>query len=64
MDAIDAKDGAGLRAILARSGAIEAARERALALVAEAKEILPATRRAGSRELLLELADRVVAREH
>ena len=63
MDAIDAKDGAALRAILARSGAVERARERALALVAEAKAILPETRRPGSRELLLELADRVVARE-
>ena len=63
MDAIDAKDGAALRAILARSGAVERARERALTLVAEAKAILPATRRPGSRELLLELADRVVARE-
>ena len=37
MDAIDAKDCAALRAILARSGAVERARERALALVAPQK---------------------------
>jgi octaprenyl-diphosphate synthase len=61
--AIAAKDGAGLRAALARSGSIEAARDEAKRIVAEAKLGLPQTRRAHSRELLLELADRVVARD-
>jgi octaprenyl-diphosphate synthase len=64
MDAIDAKDGALLRSLLDRSGAVGMAREKAVGLVAEAKSILPPTRRTGSRELLLDLADRVVAREH
>jgi len=63
LDAIEAKDGASLRALLARSGSIDGARAKALAIVEEAKALLPETRRAGSRELLLELADRVVARE-
>ncbi len=61
--AIAAKDGAGLRAALVRSGSIEAARDEAKRIVAEAKRGLPQTRRAHSRELLLELADRVVARD-
>ncbi|MEY5061909.1 MAG: Octaprenyl-diphosphate synthase [Planctomycetota bacterium] len=61
--AITAKDGVGLRAALERSGSIEAARDEAKRIVAEAKRGLPATRRAHSRELLLELADRVVARD-
>jgi octaprenyl-diphosphate synthase len=61
--AIAAKDGAALRAALVRSGSIEAARDEAKRIVAEAKRGLPATRRAHSRELLLELADRVVARD-
>ncbi|MFZ9914327.1 MAG: polyprenyl synthetase family protein, partial [Phycisphaerales bacterium] len=60
LDAIEAKDGASLRALLARSGSIDGARAKALAIVEEAKALLPETRRAGSRELLLELADRVV----
>lgn len=60
--AIEAKDGAALRTMLMRSGAIEAARARAVELVEDAKRGLPATRRTHSRELLLELADRVVAR--
>ena len=64
LDAIDAKDGAGLRAALAASGAIDGARAHAVELVEEAKRGLPPTRRTGSRELLLELADRVVARDH
>ena len=46
-----------------RSGAIEAARARAVEIVEDAKRGLPATRRTYSRELLLELADRVVARD-
>jgi octaprenyl-diphosphate synthase len=61
--AIDAKDGAALRACLVRSGSIDAARSEAVRIVGDAKRGLPATRRAHSRELLLELADRVVARE-
>lgn len=60
--AIEAKDGAALRTMLMRSGAIEAARARAVEIVEDAKRGLPATRRTHSRELLLELADRVVAR--
>jgi geranylgeranyl pyrophosphate synthase len=64
MDAIEAKDGASLRRVLARSGSIDAAREKAISIVEEAKALLPATKRAHSRELLLELADRVVARNH
>ena len=61
--AIEAKDGAALRTMLMRSGAIEAARARAVEIVEDAKRGLPATRRTQSRELLLELADRVVARD-
>ena len=61
--AIAAKDGVALRAALVRSGSIEAARDEAKRIVAEAKRGLPETRRAHSRELLLELADRVVARD-
>ena len=61
--AIEAKDGAALRTMLMRSGAIEAARARAVEIVEDAKRGLPATRRTHSRELLLELADRVVARD-
>jgi geranylgeranyl pyrophosphate synthase len=64
MDAIEAKDGASLRRVLTRSGSIDAAREKAISIVEEAKALLPATKRAHSRELLLELADRVVARNH
>jgi octaprenyl-diphosphate synthase len=60
--AIEAKDGAALRTMLMRSGAIEAARARAVEIVKDAKRGLPGTRRTHSRELLLELADRVVAR--
>ena len=60
--AIEAKNGAALRTMLMRSGAIEAARARAVEIVEDAKRGLPATRRTHSRELLLELADRVVAR--
>ena len=60
--AIEAKEGAALRTMLMRSGAIEAARARAVEIVEDAKRGLPATRRTHSRELLLELADRVVAR--
>ncbi|MEY3025510.1 MAG: Octaprenyl-diphosphate synthase [Planctomycetota bacterium] len=63
LEAIDAKDGLALRAALAASGSIEAARAEAVRIVDEAKHGLPATRRAHSRELLLELADRVVARD-
>ena len=55
--------GAALRALLARSGSVDAARAKAVAIVEEAKRLLPETRRAHSRELLLELADRVVARD-
>jgi octaprenyl-diphosphate synthase len=64
LDAIDAKDGAALRRALEESGSIDAARARAVAIVEEAKRELPATTRTGARELLLELADRVVARDH
>jgi geranylgeranyl pyrophosphate synthase len=64
MDAIEAKDGASLRRVLTRSGSIDAAREKAISIVEEAKALLPATKRDHSRELLLELADRVVARNH
>ncbi|MFM7132830.1 MAG: polyprenyl synthetase family protein [Planctomycetota bacterium] len=63
LDAIEAKDGPRLRALLGASGSIDAARAFAVDIVAEAKRGLPRTRRSGSRELLLELADRVVARE-
>ena len=63
LDAIEAKDGARLREALFASGAIDAARAFAVGIVEEAKRALPATRRTGSRELLLELANRVVARE-
>jgi octaprenyl-diphosphate synthase len=63
LDAIEHRDPQALRAALERSGSIAAARARAVAIVAEAKRGLPDTRRAHSRELLLELADRVVARE-
>jgi geranylgeranyl pyrophosphate synthase len=63
MRAIEAKDGTALRALLTRSGSIDAARAKAVGIVEEAKSLLPATRRAHSRELLLELADRVVARD-
>ena len=61
--AIERKDPAALRAALVASGAIDAARARAVAIVEDAKRGLPATRRSHSRELLLALADRVVARE-
>jgi octaprenyl-diphosphate synthase len=61
--AIEAKDGAALRAALVRSGSLDAARARAVEIVEEAKRGLPETRRAHSRELLLELADRVVSRD-
>lgn len=64
LDAIDAKDGARLRSALTASGAIERARAQARSFVDEAKRVLPPTRRTGSRELLLEIADRVVARDH
>jgi octaprenyl-diphosphate synthase len=63
LHAIEAKDGAALRTMLMRSGAIDAARARAVEIVEDAKRGLPATRRTHSRELLLELADRVVARD-
>ena len=63
LDAIAGKKSTVLREALTRSGSIEAARSRAIEIVAQAKRGLPATRRAHSRELLLELADRVVARE-
>jgi len=63
LEAIDAKDGPALRRVLTRSGSIDAARARAVAIVEDAKRGLPQTRRAHSRELLLELANRVVARE-
>jgi octaprenyl-diphosphate synthase len=62
--AIESKDGPALRALLARSGSIDAARAKAVGIVEEAKRLLPATRRAHSQELLLELADRVVARDN
>jgi octaprenyl-diphosphate synthase len=61
--AIEAKDGNALRAALAASGSIDAARAEAVRIVEEAKLGLPETRRMHSRELLLELADRVVARD-
>ncbi len=61
--AIESKDGAALRRALERSGSIDAARAKAVEIVEDAKRGLPATRRAHSRELLLELADRVVARD-
>lgn len=61
--AIEAKDGAALRAALVGSGSIDAARAEAVRIVEEAKHGLPETRRVHSRELLLELADRVVARD-
>lgn len=64
LDAIDAKDGAALRAALTSSGAIDRARMQAVELVEAAKRELPTTRRTGARELLIELADRVVARDH
>jgi octaprenyl-diphosphate synthase len=64
LEAIAAKDGAAVRAMLTRSGAVDAARARAVSIVEEAKRLLPNTRRTGSRELLLGLADRVVARDH
>ncbi|MFM1868330.1 MAG: Octaprenyl-diphosphate synthase [Planctomycetota bacterium] len=64
LDAIDAKDGAMLRAALTSSGAIDRARLQAVELVEAAKRELPTTRRTGARELLIELADRVVARDH
>lgn len=64
LDAIDAKDGAALRAALTSSGAIDRARMQAVELVEAAKRELPTTRRRGARELLIELADRVVARDH
>jgi octaprenyl-diphosphate synthase len=64
LDAIDAKDGAALRAALTSSGAIDRARLQAVELVEAAKRELPTTRRTGARELLIELADRVVARDH
>jgi octaprenyl-diphosphate synthase len=64
LDAIDAKDGAALRAALTTSGAIDRARLQAVELVEAAKRELPTTRRTGARELLIELADRVVARDH
>jgi geranylgeranyl pyrophosphate synthase len=62
--AIDRRDPQSLRAALMASGSIDAARARAVAIVAEAKRGLPVTRRTHSRELLLELADRVVERQH
>jgi octaprenyl-diphosphate synthase len=61
--AIESKDGAALRRALERSGSIDAARAKAVEIVEDAKRGLPATKRAHSRELLLELADRVVARD-
>lgn len=64
LDAIDAKDGEALRAALTSSGAIDRARMQAVELVEIAKRELPTTRRTGARELLIELADRVVARDH
>ena len=64
LDAIDAKDGAALRTALTSSGAIDRARMQAVELVEAAKRELPTTRRTGARELLIELADRVVARDH
>lgn len=64
LDAIDAKDGAALRTALTTSGAIDRARLQAVELVEAAKRELPTTRRTGARELLIELADRVVARDH
>ncbi len=63
LDAIERRDPTALRAALARSGSIQGARARAVSIVEEAKRGLPATRRTHSRELLLELADRVVARD-
>jgi octaprenyl-diphosphate synthase len=63
LDAIEHRDPQALRGALERSGSVAAARARAVSIVAEAKRGLPETRRAHSRELLLELADRVVARE-
>jgi octaprenyl-diphosphate synthase len=63
LDAIERRDPTALRAALARSGSIQGARARAVSSVVEAKRGLPATRRTHSRELLLELADRVVARD-
>lgn len=63
LDAIERRDPTALRAALERSGSIQGARARAVAIVEEAKRGLPATRRTHSRELLLELADRVVARD-
>jgi geranylgeranyl pyrophosphate synthase len=47
---------------IAATGALEQARERALALVAEAKEALPASLPAGRSALLEQVADAVVAR--
>ena len=63
LEAIECRDPQALRIALERSGSIAAARARAVAIVAEAKRGLPETKRAHSRELLLELADRVVARD-
>ena len=63
LEAIQAKDGAGLRAALARSGSIDAARAEARRIVEDAKRGLPTTHRKHSRELLLDLADRVIARD-
>ena len=63
LEAIEARDALALRHALDRSGSIAAARARAVEIVEDAKRGLPETRRSHSRELLLELANRVVARD-
>ncbi|RLS67171.1 MAG: polyprenyl synthetase family protein [Planctomycetota bacterium] len=63
LEAIEAKDSVALRDALTASGSIDAARAKAVAIVEEAKRGLPQTQRSHARELLLELADRIVARD-
>jgi octaprenyl-diphosphate synthase len=63
LDAIGAHDDRTLRAIAERAGALDAARERAVAIVRSAREELDCLPPSPVRDLLHELAERTVRRE-
>ncbi|MBL9118854.1 MAG: polyprenyl synthetase family protein [Phycisphaerae bacterium] len=63
LDAIQAHDGRTLRDIAERSGALDMARERAVAIVRSAREELDVLAASPVRDLLHELAERTVSRE-
>lgn len=64
LEAIERHDGAALRGAAERAGALEKARAKAVAIVAEARRELDRLAPSPVRELLHELAERTVTREY